>query len=84
MVGQTEPDRIWLQTLPIQVEAIAWRVKRSLLLHYLTCGIYSKHRSGGNQGLWRDLFLSLTSCLRPRDHDPLDCRSSGSCTPCKS
>lgn len=44
-----------------QVEAIAWRVKKSLLLHWLTCGIYSTQQSGGSQGFWKGLKEDLAT-----------------------
>ena len=52
----------------VQVEAIAWRVKKSLLLHWLTCGIYSTRQSGGTQGFWkgvRENFASLVGYPEP-------------------
>ena len=52
----------------MQVEAIAWRVKKSLLLHWLTCGIYSTRQSGGTQGFWkgvRENFASFVGYPEP-------------------
>lgn len=45
------------------MEAIANRVKKSLLLHWLTCGIYSTGRSGGTQGFWKGVRDNLAGML---------------------
>lgn len=44
-------------------------MKKSLLLHYLTCGIYSVRQSGGTQGFWkgvRENFATLVGYPEPQ------------------
>ena len=58
----------------MQVEAIANRVKKSLLLHWLTCGIYSTGRSGGTQGFWKGVRDNLATVLGSPEAAPRKCR----------
>lgn len=60
----------------LQVEAIAWRVKKSLLLHWLTCGIYSTRQSGGTQGFWKGIKENFNSILGGPEAAPRKCEQS--------
>ena len=62
-VGITAPSGM-------QVEAIAWRVKKSLLLHWLTCGIYSTRQSGGTQGFWKGVRENFASFVGYPEPEP--------------
>ena len=45
----------------VQAEAVVGRVKKALALHYLTCGLYSRIRSGGARGMWNSCTSTLHS-----------------------
>lgn len=49
----------------MQAEAVVGRVKKALALHYLTCGMYSRLRSGGLYGILRSCTSTITSCCCP-------------------